>query len=53
MNDTIEIYKSKKDKITKMKWKSLENKMDRDLKKQQEKRRKHNIKQARKSKLFY
>lgn len=49
----IEVYKLKKDKNTKMKLKSLEDRMDKDLRKRMEKRRKHNIKKARKLKVFY
>lgn len=48
MYSGVEVFESKKDNITKMKWKDLEDRMDKDLRKKQEKRKRWNLKQARK-----
>jgi hypothetical protein len=48
MQGSIEVYKIKSDKKTKMRLSDLEDKMDRDLKKRFDKRHKWNLKQSRK-----
>lgn len=49
MYTSVEVFEPKKDK---MKWRDLEDRIDKDLRKKQEKRRKCNIKKSRKLKGF-